>query len=320
MSPGVTMAREQTSVLREGVVAGCIGAAVVAMWFLLFDIARGKPFLTPALLGAVVFYGVNNPTGLEIAAWPILGYTLVHGLAFIAFGVAAASLMAASEREPALLIAVAILFACFEAFFLGLQGALGQSVVGALVLWSVLIGNVLAAVAMLWYFLSRHRTLPRLLVGTWSGVLREGTIAGLIGAAVVALWFLAIDTVQGEPLRTPALLGQGVLKILAAPHPVIAYTVVHGLAFVLFGIVAAVLIAGAERAPMFLFAVVILFTAFEVFFFGAVIIGAKWVLDELAGWTIFAGNLLASAAMLAYFFKSHRGLARRLTEAFAEDD
>jgi hypothetical protein len=314
------MAREQTSVLREGVVAGCIGAAVVAVWFLIFDFARGKPLLTPALLGAVVFYGVNNPTGLEISAGPILGYTILHGLAFIAFGVVAASLMAASEREPALLIAVAILFACFEVLFLALEGALGQSVFGALVLWSVLIGNFLAAAAMLGYLLSHHRTLPRLLVGKWWGVLREGTIAGLMGAAVVALWFLAVDTIQGEPLRTPTLLGTGLLRILAGPHPVLMYTVVHGLAFVLFGIVASVLIAGAERAPMFLFAVVILFTAFEVFFFGAVIIGAKWVLDELAGWTILVGNLLASAAMLAYFFKGHRALARRLTEAFAEDD
>jgi hypothetical protein len=320
MAPGSDMARRETSVLREGVVAGCIGAAVVAVWFLVFDIARGKPLLTPALLGALVFQGVNNPTGLEISAGPILGYTVLHGLAFIAFGVVAASLMAASEREPALLIAVVILFACFEVFFLALQGALGQSIVGALVLWSVMIGNFVAAVAMLWYFLSRHRTLPRLLVGTWWGVLREGTIAGLIGAAVVAVWFLCIDMIHGEPLRTPSLLGTGLLKILAGPHPVLVYTVVHGVAFVLFGIVASVLIAGAERAPMFLFAVVILFTAFEVFFFGAVIIGAKWVLDELAGWTIFVGNLLASAAMLAYFFKGHRALARRLTEAFAEDD
>jgi hypothetical protein len=314
------MAREQTSVLREGIVAGCIGAAVVALWFLIFDLARGKPLLTPALLGAAVFYGVDTPTGLEISPGPILGYTVLHGLAFIAFGVVAASLMAAAEREPTLLIAVVILFACFEVFFLAVEGALGKSVIGVLVWWSVLIGNFLAAVAMLWYFLSRHRTLPRLLVGTWWDVLREGTIAGLVGAAVVALWFLAIDTIRGEPLRTPTLLGAGLLKILAGPHPVIIYTVVHGLAFVLFGIVAAVLIAGAERAPMFLFAVLILFTAFEVFFFGAVIIGAKWVLDELAGWTIFVGNLLASAAMLAYFFKGHRALARRLSEAFAEED
>jgi hypothetical protein len=314
------MARKQISVLREGVVAGCLGAAVVAVWFLVFDLARGKPLLTPALLGAAVFYGVNNPTGLEIAVGPILGYTVLHGLAFIAFGIVAASLIDASEREPALVIAVVILFACFEMLFLAVEGALGKSIVGALVWWAVLVGNFLAAVAMLWYFLLRHRTLPRLLVGAWWGVLREGTIAGLIGAAVVAIWFLAIDTIHGEPFRTPILLGTGLLKVLAGPHPVITYTVLHGLAFVLFGIVASALVAGAERAPMFLFAMVILFTAFEVFFFGAVIIGAKWVLDELAGWTIFVGNVLASAAMLGYFFRKHRSLARRLTEAFAEDD
>lgn len=314
------MARQQTSVLREGVVAGCIGAAVVAVWFLLFDLARGKPLLTPTLLGAVVFHGVGDPTGLEPALGPILGYTALHGLAFIAFGVVAASLIAASEREPALVIAVVILFACFEMFFLAVEGALGKSVVGALVWWSVLIGNLLAASAMLWYFLLRHRTLPRHLVGAWWNVLREGTIAGLVGAATVALWFLAIDTIHGEPLRTPTLLGTGLLKVLAGPHPVVMYTLAHGAAFVLFGIVASVLIAGAEQTPMFLFAVVIVFTAFEVFFFGAVIIGAKWILDELAGWTIFVGNLLASAAMLVYFFRRHRALARRLTEAFAEDD
>jgi hypothetical protein len=314
------MARGQTSVLREGIVAGCIGAAVVAVWFLVFDLARGTPLLTPALLGNLVFYGVNNPTGLQVSLGPVLGYTLLHGLAFIAFGVVAASLMAASEREPALVIAVVVLFACFEVFFLALEGALGQSVFGTAVSWSVLVGNFLAAAAMLAYFLSLHRTLPRLLVGTWWGVLREGTVAGLLGAAVVALWFLAIDSIQGEPLRTPTLLGRGLLKLLAGPHPVLVYTLVHGLAFVVFGIVAAALVAGAERAPVFLFAVVMLFTAFEVFFFGAVIIGAKWVLDELAGWTIFVGNLLASAAMLAYFFKSHRALAHRLTEAFVEED
>jgi hypothetical protein len=314
------MTPQQRSVLREGIVAGCIGAVVVAVWFLLFDLARGRPFLTPALLGGLVFQGISDPAGLQPTLGTILGYTLLHGLAFIAFGVVAASLIAASEHEPALVIAVVILFACFETFFLALEGALGKSVVGALVWWSVLIGNFLAAIAMLWYFLLRHRTLPRLLVGAWADVLREGALAGLIGAATVALWFLAIDSIHGEPLRTPRLLGTGLLKVLAGPQPVAIYTVVHGVAFVLFGIIAAALLAGAEQAPVFLFAVVILFTAFEVLFFGTVIIGAKWILDELAGWTIFVGNLLASATMLAYFFRRHRALARRMREAFAEDD
>ena len=41
--------------LREGVIAGLIGAAVVAVWFLIYDAASGRPFRTPALLGAATF-------------------------------------------------------------------------------------------------------------------------------------------------------------------------------------------------------------------------------------------------------------------------
>ena len=65
--------------------------------------------------------------GSAIAAvGPILGYTVLHGLAFIAFGVVAATMMAMSEREPALFVAFVILFAAFEVFFFGVLGALGQ--------------------------------------------------------------------------------------------------------------------------------------------------------------------------------------------------
>jgi hypothetical protein len=314
------MAPVQRSVLREGIVAGLIGATVVAVWFLLFDLARGRPLLTPGLLGAAVFEGVTDPSGLRITVGHVLGYTVLHGLAFIAFGVVAASLMAVSEREPALFVGFVILFACFEVFFFGVVGALGKSVLGALVWWSILIGNLLASVAMLWYLFRTHRALPRSLVGAWGGVLREGIVAGLIGAAVVALWFLAIDAIQGEPLRTPRLLGAALLRQTAAMPAVLGYTVVHGVAFIAFGVVGALLIAGAERQPLFIFALVIFFTAFEVFFFGVIVILAKWVLDELAGWTVFVGNLLAAAGMLGYFFAGHRGLARRLTAAWADED
>jgi hypothetical protein len=306
-------------ILREGVVGGLIGAAVVALWFLLFDLARGKPLLTPALLGAAVFYGINNPIGLEVAAGPVIGYTLLHGLAFVAFGIVAASVIAATEREPSLIIAVVILFACFETFFLGVVGVLGRAVTDALSWWGILAANFLAAIAMLWYFLIRHRTLPRLLIGSWAGTLREGVVAGLIGAAVVALWFLAIDTIQGEPFRTPQVLAVAFLGATPGPSAVLFYTLIHGMAFIAFGLVAAVLIAGAEREPMLVFALVIGFTAFEVFFFGAVVMVARWVLDEVAGWTIFVGNLLAAASMLAYFFKGHRSLARRMATAWDDD-
>jgi hypothetical protein len=314
------MASEQRSVLREGIVAGLIGAAVVAVWFLVYDIARGHPFFTPGMLGAFVFYGVKTPIGIEPALGPILGYTLLHGLAFIAFGVIAASLMAMSEREPELFIGFIILFACFEAFFFAMVQVFGLSKAGELTWWSVLVGNLLASVAMLWYFFRAHRALPRSLVGSWGAVLAEGVLAGLIGAAVVALWFFAIDAIHSEMLRTPKLLGGALLRQQTPMAAVLSYTVVHGAAFVLFGIIGAFLIAGAERQPMLIFALVILFTSFEIFFFGLILIAASWVMDELAGWTVFVGNVLAAVAMLAFYFRRHRGLAHRLAAAWEADD
>jgi hypothetical protein len=308
------------SVLREGIVAGLIGAAVVALWFFVFDLLRGRPFLTPTLLGSFVFFGVNTPVGLEPALGPILGYTVLHGLAFVAFGIVAATMMAMSEREPALFIAFVILFAAFEVFFFGVLSVLGRAIQAALVWWAVLIGNLLASVAMLWYLFRAHRALPRSLIGSWGRVLREGIVAGLLGAAVVALWFFAIDAIHGEPLQTPRLLGTALLGATDPNAGMIGYTVLHGLAFIGFGIIGALLIEGAERQPLLVFALVILFTAFEIFFFGAVVIVASWILDELAGWTIFVGNILAAAAMLAYYFWGHRTLARRLTQAWAEEE
>jgi hypothetical protein len=309
----------ERSVLREGIVAGLIGAAVVAVWFFVFDLARGKPFLTPALLGTFVFAGRTTPVGLEIAALPIIGYTLLHGLAFVLFGVIATSLIAVAERERALFVAFVILFGAFEVFFLGVIGAFSQSLLGALVWWSILVGNLLASVAMLWYLFRRDRSLPASLVGSWAGVVREGVIAGLLGAAAVAVWFLVLDLAHGEPLRTPALLGTAFLR---EPHPttaVIGYTILHGIAFIVFGLIAAFMVEAAERQPMFVFALVILFTAFEIFVFGAIVIAASWVLDQLAGWAIFIGNVVAAVAMLGFFFRRHRALAHRLAEAWEED-
>ena len=310
----------ERSVLREGIVAGVIGAAVVAIWFFVFDLLRGRPFLTPSLLGSFVFFGVNTPAGVTASPGPILGYTVLHGLAFVAFGIVAATMMAMSEREPSLFIAFVILFVAFEVFFFGVLSIVGSAMQAALVWWAVLVGNLLASIAMLWFFFRAHRALPRTLVGSWGGVLREGVVAGLLGAAVVALWFFGIDAIQGEPLRTPRLLGTALLRVTDPTAGMLAYTALHGLAFVAFGIVGALLIAGAERQPLLVFALVILFTAFEIFFFGTIVIAASWVLDELAGWTIFVGNILAAAVMLAYYFSGHRTLARRLTQAWAEEE
>jgi hypothetical protein len=313
------MARVRRSALREGVTAGLIGAAVVALWFLLYDLGRGRPLWTPALLGTAIFWGVSDPGALQVTAAPVIGYTIVHVLAFIGFGIVAACMMVASEREPALFVAFLTLFGVFEVFFFVVLRTLSQQMLGALGWWAILVGNFLAATGMLWFLVRGHPELPSTLVGASGPVLREGVVAGLLGAAVVAGWFLVLDAITGDPLRTPRLLGSAMLGQDDPAGSVLAYTIVHGLVFVLFGLAGALLLSGAEARPVLLFPFVMLYVAFEFFFFAVVLVLARWVFDELAGWAVVVGNLLAGAAMLTYFFQNHRALAGRVARALAEE-
>jgi hypothetical protein len=313
------MSRVGRSVLGEGVLAGVLGAAIVALWFLIHDAWRGQPFFTPALLGTAIFYGVSSPAGIQIAAGPVIGYTIVHVLAFVGFGIVAACMMVASEREPAIFVAFVTLFGVFEVFFFAVLRTLSQEMLGALGWWAILAGNFLASIGMLWFLVRGHPELPSALVGSSGPMLREGVVAGVIGAAVVAVWFLILDAVHGDPLRTPRFLGTAMLRQDDPVGATLAYTIVHVIVFVLFGVAGAFLLAGAEGRPLFLLPFVMLYLAFEFFFFAVVLLLARWVLDEIAGWAVVVGNLLAGAAMLAYYFRKHRSLAGRIAQAFAEE-
>ena len=41
----------------------------------------------------------------------------------------------------------------------------------------------------------------------------RGLVAGIVGATVIALWFLIIDASQGAPFRTPGLLAHSLLGV-----------------------------------------------------------------------------------------------------------
>ena len=77
-------------ILREGFIAGLIGAGAVALWFLVVDVIAGRPFFTPAMLGSAVFWGVRDPALVVIEYSRIIGYTMIHVSAFIIVGTIAA--------------------------------------------------------------------------------------------------------------------------------------------------------------------------------------------------------------------------------------
>ena len=142
----------------EGVIGGTIGAVAVAVWFLCIDVSMGQPFRTPALLGATFFEGLRDPAALHTTARLVLEYTALHWVAFVAFGLVAARILAAADRDPRLLFVVFMLFCCFEVFALGLISVLAEWLFEVLAWWTLVLANLLAGLIMLAFFFRRHRS------------------------------------------------------------------------------------------------------------------------------------------------------------------
>ncbi len=145
-----------------------------------------------------------------------------------------------------------------------------------------------------------------------SGVYMEGVVAGLIGAAVIALWFFILDLYNGRPFYPPSVLGaalslSGTARDSAtAPisiESVLFYSWIHGLVFCVIGGLAAKLLSLAERDLHFGFGILLLFVIFEFGFVAAAMVFAE--LQALAWPAVLVGNLLAAGAMALYFRRHH---------------
>jgi hypothetical protein len=145
-----------TRILREGFIAGLVGAMAVALWFLIIDTLAGRPFFTPAMLGSAVFWGVHDPSHVVIEYSRIIGYTMIHVSAFIIVGTIAAVLAAEVEVAPPTLYLVVVFFAIFEFGFYVTVAILAQPLLGSLAWWNVAIGNAIAAYGMGYYLWREH--------------------------------------------------------------------------------------------------------------------------------------------------------------------
>ena len=143
-------------VLREGFVAGCIGAGAVALWFLAIDLLSGRPFFTPAMLGGAIFWGEMDPARVVIEVSRVAGYTMLHVSAFVVVGCLAAALAAQVEVAPPTLYLVIAFTAFFEVGFHVFVAVLAQPLLGALAWWSVAVGNGIAAFGMGYYLWREH--------------------------------------------------------------------------------------------------------------------------------------------------------------------
>lgn len=309
----------QRRTLTSGMMAGFLAGATMIALFFFFDLARGEPLATPTFLSAALF-GRDAVGG---ASMSIALFTVLHFAAFIGLGVLAAVVIELTGIPRNLLVGAAYgLFSCSLLFYAALVVS-SASILDAPAWPAVFFGNVVAGVVIVAYlnWVVREPRERSPAESVTRRVIREGIVAGLIGAAVVALWFLVLDSAVGRPLYTPAALGSAFLYGVAAADAVVVsvgtvvgYTLFHIAAFLMFGIVVSALLMQVEKSPPLVFGLIILFVVFETFVIFMIAMLGTWLMDELAWWSILVGNLLAAASMGTYLWRVRPPLREKLRD------
>jgi len=161
--------RERARTLaEEGVLSGIIGAAVVAVFFLLIDSLQGRPLHTPSLLGGVLFLGRTPDQVTAVSYTMVFAYTGLHVLLFLGAGAVLAWMVSQFERNPQFGLVLVLLFLLFQSVLFGLEVSLVPSLVGALGAGIVVIANLLSAGAMFWYLLRQHPGAMERLRQSWN--------------------------------------------------------------------------------------------------------------------------------------------------------
>jgi len=143
-------------------------------------------------------------------------------------------------------------------------------------------------------------------------VVGEGMDVGIIGGLVVAVWFLALDALEGHPFQTPSLLGQVVL--MGQRHPdtgrlafgaILFYTAFHFIVFILLGMGLVALVHWGTDNPVVRYALLPVFLVFEVLFYGVLQIFSERTNELFPFWTVIAANTLAALSMGIYLWRRH---------------
>lgn len=146
-----------------------------------------------------------------------------------------------------------------------------------------------------------------------STILWDGFMAGAVGALVVALWFLVMDIMAGDPLHTPMLFYTALFEGSAAvaegvefhAGPVAIYSLIHLGVYFLLGsglFMAARRLSGGARTAV----VLGLFAVLVVGIYAATAVLWPPVAAAIPLWS-FIGACLLGAAGMAYYLKLRTG-------------
>lgn len=302
-------------VLVRGLIAGAIGATVIAVFFFVTDLLfQGAPFATPGFMAEAL---LDSPGAAGVPA-----YTILHYTSFLVIGMATAWALDRLGIDAPVLLGLALGGMLFAFIFYGAVILNGPDVVSFVGWPTALAANLLAGMAMVLYC---DRATGR--VGpTWVGRIvtipwvREGLILGVSTAALVAVWMLLVDAVTSEPFFTAGALGSAMLlgaadsaEIVVNATTVLGYALYHGAIFTAIGLATTLLVSKAEEAPSVLVAGLLVFAVFEALTAGLVALVANYLLGTTAWWGLMGGNLLAAAWVAWHISRRHPIIADLLS-------
>jgi hypothetical protein len=141
---------------------------------------------------------------------------------------------------------------------------------------------------------------------------REGLVTGLLGAVVVAVWYLVVDTAAGRPFHTPNALGgvffrgdanPGAREVV--PGLVAGFVALHLVAFALVGMLLTLVVHLASRHLALRMGLWIgLVVAFGMLAGLAYMLAASTA-ERIPPWTVVLGTLLGVVSMGWYLWRRH---------------
>ncbi len=148
---------DRTDTIWQGVLAGLVGYATVALLVGILDVALGRSFFfTAALLGEHTFYGLRDPS--QAVVWPgaVFAYNGLHLVAFIFIGLVSSSLAFLAEKGPAFWYGGAVLFLVVILHALGALLLMTEDLRAVLPAWMIVLPTVVSGAAMATYLLRCH--------------------------------------------------------------------------------------------------------------------------------------------------------------------
>jgi hypothetical protein len=150
--------------------------------------------------------------------------------------------------------------------------------------------------------------------------LREGILAGVLGATGVAIWFFVVDAVGGRMFYTPAAMGEELARVLGfgplgTVPAVIIYTIFHYAVFIVVSTLVAAIVHRSRQDPTILAAMLLVFVAAEAGFYAFMTILIASALFGRFGWfQLVATNILGAGLVGLYLWRAHPGLKAALDE------